>query len=68
MGSCTMVSRGRCPGNPIEQVFAKLKNVVRGAAPCDVETLWHTIRNSLDRFAPAECTYCIAHSGYPRMM
>lgn len=53
--------------NPIEQVFAKLKNLVRAAAPRDVETLWDAIGNSLYRFSSAECADYIARSGYPRM-
>jgi transposase len=54
--------------NPIEQVFAKLKSLVRTAAPRDVETLWTTIGQSLGRFAATECANYIANSGYPRLM
>jgi len=54
--------------NPIEQVFAKLKNLVRKAAPRDVEALWNTIGDSLARFSARECANHLAHSGYPRMM
>jgi len=54
--------------NPLEQVFAKLKNLVRTAAPRDVEALWNTIGDSLGRFTPTECANYLAHSGYPRMM
>lgn len=54
--------------NPIEQVFAKLKNLVRAAAPRDIEALWNTIGQSLAAFTPKECTNYFAHSGYPRMM
>lgn len=54
--------------NPIEQVFAKLKNLVRSVAPRDVETLWNTFGKSMGRFSSAECANYIAHSGYPRMM
>lgn len=54
--------------NPIEQVFAKLKALIRAAAPRDVETLWNEIGASLQRFAPNECANYLANSGYPRMM
>jgi transposase len=54
--------------NPIEQVFAKLKNLVRKAAPRDLEALWDTIGDSLGRFSAHECANYLAHSGYPRMM
>ncbi|WP_027285876.1 transposase, partial [Rubritepida flocculans] len=54
--------------NPIEQVFAKLKNLVRAAAPRDIEALWNTIGQSLEAFTPKECANYFAHSGYPRMM
>jgi transposase len=54
--------------NPIEQVFAKLKNLVRSAAPRDVAALWDTIGDSLGRVTNNERANYIAHSGYPRMM
>lgn len=54
--------------NPIEQVFAKLKALIRAAEPRDVETLWDTIGQSLARFSPNECANYMANSGYPRMM
>ena len=54
--------------NPIEQVFAKLKNLVRAAGPRDVESLWNTIGHSLTAFTSSECANYLAHSGYPRMM
>ena len=54
--------------NPIEQVFAKLKTLVRAAAPRHLETLCDTIGGSLGRFPATECTNYLANSGYPRMM
>jgi hypothetical protein len=53
--------------NPIEQVFAKLKNPVRAAAPREVEALWKTIGDSLGRFASPECANYLANSDYPRI-
>jgi transposase len=52
--------------NPIEQVFAKLKALLRKAAPRTRETLWQTIGTSLDRFTPLECRNYIRHCGYGR--
>lgn len=54
--------------NPIEQVFAKLKALIRAAEPRDVETLWDTIGECMARFSPKECANYLANSGYPRMM
>jgi transposase len=50
--------------NPIEQVFAKLKSLLRTAACRTVETLWETIGKLLDGFSPRECANYLAHCGY----
>jgi len=50
--------------NPIEQVFAKLKAMLRKAAARTVETLWSTIGRIVDAFTPAECANYIRNSGY----
>lgn len=50
--------------NPIEQVFAKLKALLRQAAPRTRESLWKSIGRSLDRFSPTECANYIRHCGY----
>jgi transposase len=50
--------------NPIEQVFAKLKGLLRTAAARTVDTLWHTIGVSLDAFSQAECANYITDAGY----
>ena len=52
--------------NPIEQVFAKLKTLLRKAAARTVETLWTTIGSQLDRFTVSECERYILHCGYGR--
>ncbi len=54
--------------NPIEQVFAKLKALIRAAEPRDVETLWAAIGECLARFSSQECANYLANSGYPRMI
>ena len=50
--------------NPIEQVFAKLKALLRRAEPRTRERLWNTIGTTLDNFKPAECQNYFANSGY----
>jgi transposase len=52
--------------NPIEQVFAKLKLLVRSAAPRTREALWQTIGRTLQRFSPTECRNYLANAGYRR--
>ena len=42
--------------NPIEQVFAKLKTLLRKAAERTVDTTWKRIGTLLDAFPPQECT------------
>src|ERR1700674_1281991 len=49
--------------NPIEQLFAKLKHLVRKAQPRDVETTWRKIGELLDLFSPAECANYLVNSG-----
>ena len=50
--------------NPIEQVFAKLKTLLRKAAERTVEDTWHRIGQLLDCFTPQECANYIASAGY----
>ncbi len=50
--------------NPIEQVFAKLKTLLRKAEARTRDTLWTTIGTLLDAFPPAECQNYITNSGY----
>jgi transposase len=50
--------------NPIEQVFAKLKTLLRRAEPRTRPTLWATIGNLLDRFTSTECRNYLADCGY----
>jgi transposase len=49
--------------NPIEQVFAKLKTLLRRAAPRTRAKLWEQLGRLLDRFAPAECRNYISAAG-----
>jgi transposase len=50
--------------NPIEQMFAKLKALLRGAAARTRDALWNTIGTLLDAFSPAERRNFIVNSGY----
>jgi transposase len=50
--------------NPIEQLFAKLKALLRKAAAKTQDALWETIGTSLEAFTPAECQNYIVNSGY----
>ena len=50
--------------NPIEQVFAKLKAMLRTAACRTVAALWDMIGSLLKRFPADECANYLAHCGY----
>lgn len=50
--------------NPIEQVFAKLKHLMRKAQPRDVEATWRKAGQLLDLFTPQECAHYFANAGY----
>ena len=50
--------------NPIEQVFAKLKALLRKLDARTVETTWRGIGQLLDAFTPAECANYFTNSGY----
>jgi transposase len=50
--------------NPIEQVFAKLKTLLRKAAERTVEATERRIGSLLNRFPPHECANYIANAGY----
>ncbi len=53
------------PGlNPIEQVFAEFKAMLRRASARSVEALWTAIRDLLGAFTPAECGNYLANCGY----
>src|SRR3954469_8079732 len=50
--------------NPIEQLFAKLKALLRKAAARTRDALWETIGSSLEAFMSDECRNYIVNSGY----
>lgn len=50
--------------NPIEQVFAKLKTLLRKAEARTVDTVRDSIGDLLARFTPNECANYFRNSGY----
>ena len=50
--------------NPIEQVFAKLKHLMRSAQARDVEATWRKVGQLLDLFSPQECANYLVNAGY----
>ena len=50
--------------NPIEQVFAKLKAMLRKTAARSLEALWNAVGTLLDRFSPRECARYFTNAGY----
>ena len=50
--------------NPIEQVFAKMKHLLRKAAERTATATWQRIGSLLDAFPPAECQHYLTNAGY----
>ncbi len=50
--------------NPIEQVFAKLKAMLRKAAERSIDGLWQRIGECLNHFPPNECENYLRNAGY----
>jgi transposase len=50
--------------NPIEQVFAKLKALLRKADERSIAAVWHRIGMLLDQVTPNECANYFRNSGY----
>jgi len=50
--------------NPIEQVFAKLKTLLRKAEERSIEATWRRIGYLLTKFSPAECSNYLVNAGY----
>ena len=53
--------------NPIEQLFAKLKHLMRAASPRTIEDTWRKVGQLLDLVSPNECANYLANSGYASM-
>ena len=52
--------------NPIEQLFAKLKALLRKIAARSVEALWTAIGQLVAKFTTGECANYLRNSGYVR--
>ena len=50
--------------NPIEQVFSKLKSLLRKAAERTRESLWSKTGELVSCFSPTECANYFRHAGY----
>ena len=50
--------------NPIEQVFAKLKTLLRKTAPRTADDICKAIGQLLDSFTPRECANYLKNAGY----
>ena len=50
--------------NPIEQMFSKLKTLLRKAAERTIEATWKRIGTLLKEFSAAECANYVRNSGY----
>jgi transposase len=50
--------------NPIEQVFSKLKHLLRKAQARSYEAVLNAIAKLLDAYAPSECANYLRNSGY----
>lgn len=50
--------------NPIEELFAKLKSVIRALAPRSQEALFEATRHALARVSSQECANYFANKGY----
>jgi transposase len=53
--------------NPIEQMFSKLKHLLRKASERTAENTWQRIGSLLDAFSPQECANYFVNSGYASM-
>ena len=50
--------------NPIEQVFSKLKGLLRKAAARTVDEIYDAIGKALKAFTPQECANYLTNAGY----
>jgi transposase len=50
--------------NPIEQVVARLKHLMRASEPPNVEATWRKVGELLDLFSAQECANYLKNSSY----
>lgn len=54
--------------NPIELIFAKVKQLLRSLACRTRDALWTAMQSVLDRVTPADAANCYQHCGYTLQM
>jgi transposase len=54
--------------NPIEMIFAKLKQLLRSLACRTREALWQTMQSVVDQITATDAANCIRHCGYTLQM
>lgn len=54
--------------NPIELIFAKIKQLIRSMACRTRNTLWKAMQSVLDQVSPADAANCYKHCGYTLQM
>lgn len=50
--------------NPIEMIFSKIKQALRGLALRTQDALWASMQSLLDRVTPSDAANCFTHCGY----
>jgi transposase len=50
--------------NPIEMIFAKIKQLLRSLQCRTRETLWQTMQSVLDQISATDALHCFQHCGY----
>ena len=51
--------------SPIEPVFSKIKQLLRGLAARTRQALWTSMQSVLDAVSPSDAINCFKHCGYP---
>jgi transposase len=54
--------------NPIELIFAKVKQLLRSLACRTRDALWKAMQSVLDQVTPADAFHCYEHCGYTLQM
>ncbi|MBI4718962.1 MAG: IS630 family transposase [Planctomycetes bacterium] len=54
--------------NPIELIFAKIKQLLRSLACRTRQALWNAIQSVLDQVTPSDAANCFKHCGYTLQM
>ena len=54
--------------NPIEMIFAKIKQLLRSLACRTRDALWQAMQSVLDQITPNDARHCFRHCGYTLQM